>query len=150
MALKGATELHKRLNALQRGVSGTEQAWADDALRRARVYAPRRTGKGVASLRAQVGGRRGARVTGMYYMGAMMRKGAKPHDEPKGRTKTGKLRKGSTGKVLMFNKGGQTFFRRKVHHRGTKANTFAVRAAHEALDAHSPLKELIAIWNKAA
>jgi hypothetical protein len=149
MPLKGAPELHRRLRALQRGVKSMEQEWADDATRLAKVYAPRRTGRGAASLRPQVTAR-GAKVVGAYYLGAMMRKGSKAHDEPKGRTKRGKLRKGATGKVLMFNVGGTTFFRRKVHHRGTRPNKFAGRAAGEALQRHGPLQALIDIWNKAA
>ena len=149
MSLQGARELHQRLNALKRVVKVSEESWARDATARARVYAPRRTGRGAGSLRPSVTAR-GAKVTGMYYLGAMMRKGTKPHDEPKGRTKRGKLRKGASGKVLMFNAGGQTIFRRKVHHRGTKPNTFAARAASEALNRNGPLKALVDLWNKAA
>ena len=156
--LQGTAELRARLRALSHAVKPIGDKWAIEAAKRARSYAPRRTGLLKASIHAE-GARQSfrgllqARVVGMYYGGAMMQKGSKAHDEPKSRfTKTGKVRKnwGGTGKVLKFESGGQTIFRRKVHHRGTRPNTYALRALRAALDRNAGLEELIKLWNNAA
>ena len=149
MSLQGAPELRRRLQATQNVGRDSGRVWANEATRLARTYAPRRTGRGAGSMHPTLNAK-GAKVVGMYYMGAMMAKGTKPHDIPKGLTKRGKLRKGSSGKVLKFSKGGATFFRRKVHQRGDRPNDFAARAANQALARTSLRRALIDLWNKAA
>lgn len=156
--LQGSAELRARLRALSKATKPIGDKWAADAAKRARSYAPRRTGLLKASIhvapaRQSFRGLLQARVVGMYYGGAMMQKGSKPHDEPKSRfTKTGRVRRnwGGSGKVLKFQSGGQTIFRRKVHHRGTQPNTYALRALREALGRNAGLDELIRLWNNAA
>lgn len=157
-SLQGADQLRARLRAIRKAGQPMANQWAVEAAKRAKAYAPRKTGRLRSSIRPTAPTGRGrviaARVVGMYYGGAMMRKGTKAHDVPRSRfTKAGRLRRGKaagTGKVLKFVDHGVTIFRRKVHHRGTRPNDYASRALRESLSRAKPLQEVIKLWNGAA
>jgi hypothetical protein len=52
-------------------------------------------------------------------------------------------------KVLKFDRGGQTFFRKKVHKRSIAARPFKHQSAEEGLEKIDVARELIDRWNRA-
>jgi hypothetical protein len=152
VSLKGAPELHRRIKAIVTVPNWVGRQWAEQTTRVAKPMIPVKTGATRASVRPQFKGKQ-ARVVGKYTVN-FIDAGAKAHDEPRSRfTKTGRLRRGKaagSGKTLKFNSGGMTLFRRKIHKPQQTAHPFKKRAAAEGLRKVSPLREIIARWNRAA
>lgn len=126
--------------------------WEQETSRIARGYIPVRTGETRGSVRGSSSGLNG-KVVGKYTVN-FIDAGSKAHEEPKSRfTKTGRLRRGKaagTGKVLKFNDGGQTLFRRKVNKRAIAPRPFKRRSGEEGLAKVDFLAELVRLWNQAA
>jgi hypothetical protein len=152
-ALRGADQLRRRLQAV-RGVFRTlAPDWQEATARAARPMIPVRTGETRRSIRAgRVTGMK-ATVVGKYTIN-FIDAGSKAHSEPRqaGFTKSGRVsrRKVGSGKVLKFNEGGQTLFRRKVNKPRIAAHPFKREAAEKGLRSVSPLRRLIDLWNRAA
>ena len=146
MALRGASEARARARAIKQIFNPVAADWVDAAIPAARRIYPRRTGSLAASLRNMNVSHKKASIKGNYY-GAILSTGAKPHTIEAGKTAT-KTRKGA--KVLKFNKGGQTFFRRKVHHRGLPKRDYRERIEQEAVRKVPLAKRLYDLWNRAA
>jgi hypothetical protein len=147
LALIGADALHRRLKALQAVPKRLQQGWAVRTVPIMRSYIQVRTGRTRASLRPSGRGILGSPVVNFLDAGTVA------HDEPRSRfTKTGRLRRGKaagTGKVLKFNVGGRTLFRRKIHHPQTRGQHFKRPAAKRGLD-ESGLGIIVKQWNDAA
>jgi hypothetical protein len=152
MALQGADGLRRRLRAIKAVATNLEREWAGEATRIARASVPVKTGQTRASIRATNPSAGRIKVVGKYTVN-FIDAGAKEHDEPRSRyTKTGRLRRGKaagTGKVLKFQVGGQTYFRRKVHKRSQPAHPFKARSAQDALRKVDPTGEIVKRWNQA-
>jgi hypothetical protein len=138
MALKGAAEAKARARAIKQIFKPVALEWTEQATLLAKRYAPRRTGKLQSSIRRKNASQRKASIQGIYY-GAILSKGSKAHDI--------KAKKVGT---LKFEKGGQTFFRKKVHRRGLPPDDFARRARGEALRRVPLAQRLYDLWNRAA
>lgn len=143
MTLKGAPELHRRLTAIKRVLRDEERQWQSATVAAAQRRIPVRTGATRASIHGSGSGSR-VKVVGKYTVN-FIDAGSKAHDEPRGRR-----RRGRVSKVLRFNVGGQTIFRRKVHKRSIPARPFKKAAAREGLAKLDLLKHLIDLWNRAA
>jgi hypothetical protein len=111
--------------------------WADFTAAEAKRRVPVRTGRTRSSIRRKNASQRKASIQGIYY-GAILSKGSKAHDI--------KAKKVGT---LKFEKGGQTFFRKKVHRRGLPPDDFARRARGEALRRVPLAQRLYDLWNRA-
>lgn len=139
MALKGAPELRRRLKAIRQAFKPIGRDWADDTARRAKLYAPSRTGKLQRSIRRKNASMRKASVAAIYY-GHMVAEGAKQH-----------VIKPRHMKAVKFDVGGRTVFSKRVQHPGIRRkNPYARRAASEALADRDLLMGLLELWNRAA
>jgi hypothetical protein len=145
MALKGAAEARARARSIKGIFKYVAQDWVDAASPAARTIYPRRTGALAASVRKKNVSQKKASIQGNYY-GAILSTGAKAHTIEAGKTAT-KTRKGA--KVLKFNKGGQTFFRRKVHHRGLPKRGYRQQVEQTAIKRVPLAKRLFDLWNRA-
>jgi len=146
VSLKGGPEARARARAIKGIFKHVAQDWVDAATPAARTIYPRRTGALAASIRKMNVSQKKASIKGNYY-GAILSAGAKAHTIEAGKTAT-KTRKGA--KVLKFNQGGQTFFRKKVHHRGLPSRDYRRRTQKTALERVPFAKRLYDLWNKAA
>jgi hypothetical protein len=153
MSLQGAPELLRRIRAIKTIFRTAGAAWQDETSRYARAHIPVRTGATRASVRGGTLTGTRAKVVGKYTVN-FIDAGSKAHDEPRSRfTKTGRLRRGKaagTGKVLKFQRGGQTMFRRKVSKRAIAARPFKKESGREGLRKVALLDRLIKLWNEAA
>jgi len=156
--LIGGAELHKRLQALAAIPAGTGDAgfvrlWQRATVRAAKPMIPRRTGETRDSVRPGSTRRGKATVVGKYTVN-FIDAGSKAHVEPRqaGLTKTGRVskRKRGSGKVLKFEMGGQTFFRRKVNKPRIVARPFKKEAGRKGIQAANWSEFIIGIWNRAA
>jgi len=157
--LIGAPELHRRLKAIAAigapghvGRTSLSSIWAEGAADAARSRVPVRTGATRGSIRPAT--RRGSpSVVGKYTVN-FIDAGAKAHVEPRqpGLTPTGRVsrRKRGTGKILTFQVGGQTLFRKKVNKPAIAARPFKVWARDEGLRRLNWTAFVYGIWNKAA
>ena len=145
MALQGADGLRRRLRAIKAVATNLEREWAGEATRIARASVPVKTGQTRASIRATNPSAGRIKVVGKYTVN-FIDAGAKEHDEPRSRRR-GKAAR--TGKVLKFQVGGQTYFRRKVHKRSQPAHPFKARSAQDALRKVDPTGEIVKRWNQA-
>lgn len=137
MPLQGGPALRARLAALRTAFKPTGRRWAEDTIDLARPHIPRRTGRGVASLKVKNASQRKASVGGMWYL-HILDAGAKAHDiEP---------RKAS---VLRFEAGGLPVFARKVHQPRQQGLGFMAGPAKEALARNPAAEEIIRAWNEA-
>ena len=147
--LRGSPELRARLRAIKLSFKPIGKSWADETARRAKVYAPRRTGKGMKSIRRKNATQRKATVYGIWYL-RFVDRGTKPHTiRPKSASGSQRGGKG-TARMLRFQTGGQTIFAKQVRHPGIRRRMFALRASREALRRHPMAQTLIDEWNKAA
>jgi hypothetical protein len=160
--LKGAPELRRRLKAIQTitkpttsvgGLSPSTE-WQAATARIARQMVPSRTGKTRASIRPG-GVRRGnPRVVGFYTVN-FIDAGSKAHVIPRQYarfTPTGRIsrRKRGSGKMLKFQVGGRTVFRKKVDKPSIAARPFKKEAARRGEQAVRWGEILVALWNRAA
>lgn len=137
-SLQGAPQLRARLKAIRTVFKPMGQTWTVEATRRARSYAPRRTGALAASIKPKNVTLRKATIFGKWYS-TFVKFGSREHDIT------------ATGKTLKFDVQGGTIFRKKVHKRAIRPNNaWATRAAQEARDKISGLADLIKLWNSAA
>lgn len=136
MSLQGAAELRAAMHAIQEVPAWVGSRWADEDVRVLRSTIPARSGRSRGSVRA--GDTRGSTtaVLGSRTLD-FIDAGSRAHDII------------AKDKVLKFEQGGQTFFRKKVHKRSIAARPFKRRAAEEALDRIDVGGELIARWNRA-
>lgn len=155
--LEGAAALRRRLAAIGKVPPEIAAQWAVEASKAMKRRIPVRTGETAASVRpgsrrrktgGVVGGVVGSRVVNFIDAGSVA------HDIPRSRfTKTGRLRRGKaagTGKVLKFDVGGQTIFRKRVHKRAIAARPLKVKSILEGLDKVHPLREIVKRWDRAA
>jgi len=157
--LIGAPELHRRLKAIAAigapghvGRTSLSSIWADTAANAARSRVPVRTGTTRQSIQPAI--RRGERVVVGKYTVNFIDAGAKGHVEPRqpGLTPTGRVsrRKRGTGKILTFQVGGRTLFRKKVNKPAIAARPFKKWAAAEGLKLLNWKAFVYGVWNKAA
>jgi len=161
VSLKGGAELHKRLRAISaisapadRGRESSLAArWQVNTTRIARQMVPVRTGETRRSIRPGTSRRGRTTVVGKFTVN-FIDAGSKAHDEPRqpGLTPSGRVsrRKRGTGKVLKFQMGGATIFRKKVHKPRIAAHPFKKRAAREGLVAVNWATMIAGLWNRAA
>ena len=153
MALQGADALRRRLKAIGNVPREAGRDWQRATVAYARLHIPIRTGATRASIRPGVISQKKVTVVGKYTIN-FIDAGAKAHEEPRSRfTKTGRRRRGKaagTGKVLKFQIGGKTFFRRKVLKRAQAAHPFKHEAADVGLRFSNLGDRIITEWNKAA
>jgi hypothetical protein len=157
--LLGGAELHKRLKALASvpaasGNAGFGRLWQNATVRAARPMIPVRTGATRASIRPGLNRKGTVTVVGKYTVN-FIDAGSKAHVEPRQFSKftpTGRIskRKRGSGKVLKFQVGGQTMFRRKVNKPKIAAHPFKKAAGRKGLDAANWSEFIIGLWNKAA
>lgn len=156
--LTGAKALQSRFKALATipaatGSSSFARHWQEGTVRAAKPMIPRRTGATRESIRPGATRRGNATVVGKYTVN-FIDAGSKAHVEPRqaGLTKTGRIskRKRGSGKVLKFEMGGQTFFRRKVNKPRIAARPFKKEAGRKGLRAADWSEFVIGIWNRAA
>jgi len=140
--LKGADELRARLKAIQGVFRQTAPRWQRATVAEARRRVPVATGATRASLRAGPATSMKASVVGKYTVN-FIDAGSVAHNEPRSRRRKGR-------KVLKFNVGGQTIFRRKVHKRAIAARPFKEASAEAGMRKVDLLRVLIDLWNKAA
>lgn len=138
MALRGAPELRARLRALKVAFKPVGRTWAEKTRDLAKASAPRRTGKGAASIRVRNASMTKASVGAMYYMHILDR-GAKAYDIRPRKART-----------LVFQASGRTIFAKKVHKPAQSGTGFATKAAETALRQTPMLGEIIKAWNAAA
>ena len=138
MALRGGRELRQRLKAIKTVFKPVGRRWADDTVKLAKRYVPKRTGKTQRSIRRKNASQKRATVQAVYTA-RMLMAGSQAHDiRPK------RMR------AMKFNVAGQPRFAKKVRHPGHGKNDFADRAARQALAANPMAEELIREWNRAA
>lgn len=140
MALKGSRELRRRLKAIKTVFKPVGRAWADETALRARRYAPRKTGKGAASIKRKNASQKKASVKAIYYMD-IQTEGSVAHEIKPRRMRAVKF----TPKG-----GGQPVFAKRVQHPGHGKNDYAERAAKEALFINPMADELAKLWDEAA
>ena len=136
--LKGTTQLRARMMAIKRSFKPIGKKWAETTVSEMRPSAPRRTGKGAASIRVKNASMTRATVSSIYYM-SILDKGHKAYPVVP--------RKGN---VLRFQVGGNTVFARKVNIPARSGMGFAGRAANSSLRQNPMAQTLIDEWNKAA
>jgi hypothetical protein len=139
VALKGSRELRARLRAIKLTFKPAGKDWADETARVAKTMVPSKTGRLRGSIRRRNATQRKATVVA-HYTAYFIDKGTKRHAIPK---KAG-------GKVLRFERGGNTIFSRKVDHPRTAARPFRERAAREGLRRRPLAGQMIREWNDAA
>lgn len=137
--LIGADELRRRLKALATVAEPMGRDWADEAVRQARPRIPVRTGATRKSFRRGVVSKRRASVIAARTA-VFLDRGTKPHDIAAHRG----------GRLVFQGRGGRTIFARKVHHRGSRAHPFAVKAAREAMRRTVKADAFTKAWNAAA
>lgn len=157
--LQGAPELHRRLQAIAAigaptgpGRTTLSSIWAEGAADAARSRVPVRTGATRRSIRPAT--RRGNPSVVGFYTVNFIDAGSKAHVEPRqaGLTKTGRVsrRKVGSGKLLKFQVGGKTMFRKKINKPAIAARPFKVWARDEGLRRLDWKAFVYGIWNKAA
>lgn len=141
MALRGSAELRRRLKAIKTVFKPAGRQWADitasEAKRRMQT-GPNASGKTRGSIRRRNASQRKATVVGNYPVN-FIDAGVKAHDI--------KPKKVST---IKFEAGGKTIFTKKVHKRAQAARPFKKDSAEAGLRKVEILRDLIALWNKAA
>lgn len=158
MSLIGADALRRRLKALAtvpaaHGQSSLAVRWQQGTVRAAKPMIPVRTGTTRASIRPGATRRGKATVVGKYTVN-FIDAGSKAHVEPRqaGLTPTGRVsrRKRGSGKVLKFQVGGQTVFRKKVNKPRIAPHPFKKAAARKGLESVNWLTMIYGLWNRAA
>lgn len=136
--LKGADQLRRRINALQKAFKPIGRAWGDRTVEYMKPAIPVRTGATRRSVRVRNNTKRRTTVFASYKTN-FIDAGTKAHDEVPKHALT-----------LAFPVGGRTVFSRKVHQRGLRARPFKARAARKAL-AETPYRDVLTReWNGAA
>lgn len=149
LTVKGGPELRARLAAVASSQTRVDIArtWQQNATRGIRSDAPRRTGRGQASVRPGIVSDRKAVVRGAYWL-IFIDRGTKAHDiRPKGVSGSGRGGRSNT-KALKFEVGGKTVFARKVHRRRMPRKPFITKAAQDALREHPMSNEIVQAWNQ--
>lgn len=137
--LKGGPELKARLRAVGQAFKPLGKEWGTDTAERLARYTPRVTGKTARSYRVRNASTRKATVVGSF-VALILSAGQKEHAEAP-RTKHA---------LRFYDKGGRPQFSKRVTHPRVAGLNFRGRAAHEALEANSPLEAVIKSWNEAA
>jgi hypothetical protein len=152
MALEGAPQLKRRLNAVASSPKSLPRAWAPLAVRLAKQRVARKTGTTARTIRiVQISNDEATMTVG--GAGVYLEKGTRPHIiRPRRRSRlvfpaagsqvtlSGRLRKGGKGRLV---------FARVVHHPGTKAQPFFFQSARDAL-AIVGTGRIAEDWNNAA
>lgn len=136
--LVGATQLRARLKAIKLSFKPIGRKWAETTVNEMRPDAPRKTGKGVRTIRVRNASMTRATVSAVYYM-SILDKGSQAHDITPRR-----------GKLLRFEAKGRVVFARRTHIPARSGMHFASKAANEALRQNPMAEVLIDQWNKAA
>ena len=136
--LRGGKELKARIKALKLAFKPIGRTWGRETVSLSRSAVPVRTGRLRKSIRVRNATQKRTTVVA-HFTAYFIDAGTKPHD-----IRPRKARR------LVFEVSGRTIFARKVHHRGTKARPFRVRAANEALRRTDVKAQLIDVWNEAA
>lgn len=157
-SLQGAAALRRRLQALASVPKETHRSslparWQEGTVKAAKSRIPVRTGQTRASIRPGSTRKGAATVVGKYTVN-FIDAGSKAHVEPRqaGLTKSGRIsrRKLGSGKVLKFEVGGQSVFRRKVNKPSVRARPFKDWAKHKGLESVNWLTMIYGLWNRAA
>lgn len=140
MALKGAPELRRRLKAIKTVFKPVGKEWVDKASAEAKRHlaASVASGKTLGSVRKKNASMTKASIKGRYPVN-FIDAGTRAHDIT--------AKKGS---VLRFEKGGQAFFRKKVHKRAVAARPFKKATAQAAWREVDLIRDLVELWNRAA
>ena len=140
MALRGSPELRRRLKAIKTVFKPVGKEWTDKATAEAKRHLARSvdTGKTLASVKRKNASMTKASIKGRYPVN-FIDAGTKAHDI-----------KAKPGKVLRFEKGGQVFFRKKVHKRAVAARPFKKATRDAAWQEVDLIRDLVELWNKAA
>ena len=137
MSLHGASELHRRLEAMVGAVDTVAGRWADSTAEGMRARIPRRTGATADSVRVGQSSPHGASVLGSPVVN-MLASGTREHEiVPR------------NARVLRFKSQGRTVFSRRVLHPPTQGDPTIRAAAREALD-DSFKGPVLGAWNGAA
>lgn len=138
MIIRGARELHARLRAIERARRPITRTWSTETAGAMRQMVPVRTG----ALRRSIHPGRVTEQDGAVLANSsafFVDKGTKPHDiTPR------------KADALVFKGRNGTVFARKVHHRGSRARPFRVRAAREGLRRTHMDDLIVKAWNGAA
>lgn len=137
-SLKGTPELRRRLKAIKLVFKTAGRDWADETAAIAKTMVPTATGKTRASIRRKNASQRKATVYGRYPVN-FIDAGSKAHD----------IQAKGVG-TLKFAKGGNTYFRKKVHKQRIPARPFKKRAAAIGLERTDIMGDVIELWNRAA
>lgn len=148
--VKGIPQLRARIEA----ISDTEdlvKEMAAEGIREIKLETPRRTGN--LSRNNTVGNlsKSGVEFINTAGYATFVHEGTRPHDIVARNAKA--LRIPASGSARLSGSprsGGQVYFRKKVHHPGTKANPFMVRGLTNMLRHFGFSESLIKVWNRAA
>lgn len=160
MSLQGADALRRRLRALRSapqtsGTSSLARRWQEETVRAAQPMVPiGPTGETRRSIRPGPNRHGNPTVVGKYTVN-FIDAGSRAHTEPRQfsmLTPTGRVsrRKRGSGKVLKFNEGGQTMFRKKVNKPAIRARPFKKAAARKGLERVNFGAFVVGLWNRAA
>jgi len=128
----GASALHSRLNALLHVAENVERTWAAGTVPIIAGYIPENTGATRGSLRATTRGIVGSPIVDF------LDRGTRAHEEV-----------ARNAKVLRFQVGGRTLFRKRVSKPQTRGQDFKDDAMRRGLDRVGD-GAIIATWNGAA
>ena len=132
MTLLGADDLRKRIDAILTAPEQIQRQWAAETVLILRARIPVKSGDTQRSVRE---GKTGT-ILGSPVVN-FLDSGVRAHDIT--------ARSG----VLKFYKGGQTFFRKKVHKPRQEGRHFKAVSARQGLEKIHP-EQVIDLWNKAA
>jgi hypothetical protein len=139
VALRGGTELRRRLKAIRTVFKPIGRNWAEDTVRLASSRVRTRTGKTKRSIRVKNASMRKAAVEAKH--GArFLEAGTVPHE----------LTPRKFTAMKFTPKSGGVRFTKRARHPGMRSQPFLRESAREALARNPMAEELIRLWNAAA
>jgi hypothetical protein len=135
LKIKGGPELKARLAAIIGSKPEITRAWADDASKRIKSDAPRRTGRLANSITPAEQRGKGV-VKGAYY-GVILDRGTRAYPIVPKRASS-----------LRFEYRGRTIFSKKVLRRRLRRRPFITKGAQDALRASPIYDSIIRAWNR--
>jgi hypothetical protein len=135
LRIKGGPELKARLTAIVGSKPEITHAWADDAAKRIKSAAPRRTGRLAASVMPAE--QRGKAVVKGNWYGIILDRGTKAYPITPKRAES-----------LRFEYKGRTIFSKKVLRRRLRRRPFITKGAQDALKASPIYDQIIKAWNR--
>jgi hypothetical protein len=134
VTLIGADDLRKRIAAVLTAPEQIQRRWATETVPILRARIPVKTGESRDSVRS---GSKPGTIVGSASIN-FIDAGVREHDIT--------ARSG----VLKFQKGGQTFFRKKVHKPRQAPHPIKADAARDGLEKLDPANTIIDLWNRSA